>query len=311
MGEKVLNHYLVTGGAGFIGSHLVDLLLESGGRVTVVDDLSTGKLSNLDIKNKRIEFKKIKIQDFKEIRYSNFDAIFHLAAQASVPQSVDDFENSSRNNLESSLAVLEYCRLKKTPLIYASSSAIYGNLPISKESEAIDLLSPYAVDKYVMELYCQVSYYLYNVPSFGFRFFNVYGPRQDPSSPYSGVISIFIERLKNDLDIFINGGYQTRDFVYVKDVAHILLSSLSIINKNPKNYISNLGTGFSISIDNLFNKINLIMNKNIIPVYKPLAPSDPEFSSCDREAFIKLFGEYNFYSIDKGLSETIMSCDIK
>ena len=124
------------------------------------------------------------------------DGVIHLAAQASVPLSVEDFRISTRSNINGSINVMDYCCRSHVPLVYASSSAVYGNLPVGDDAiRDVDLLSPYAADKYVMEIYAQMAHKVYGLSSVGLRFFNVYGPRQDPHSPYSGVISVFIERM--------------------------------------------------------------------------------------------------------------------
>ena len=152
------------------------------------------------------------------------DAVIHLAAQASVPVSIQSFGRSSSSNLLGTVRIVDFCRIKNIPLVYASSSAVYGNLVIGNDEEnIIELLSPYATDKFVMELYCKTSMEIYNMSSIGLRFFNVYGPRQDPTSQYSGVISIFIDRIIKNKPITIYGGYQTRDFVFVKTLLNVYI----------------------------------------------------------------------------------------
>ena len=226
---------LITGGAGFIGSNLCDYLLLKGHELIIVDDLSTGHKSNLSSVIDKIEFYEEKIERFDFDKVSDIDAVVHLAAQPSVPLSITNFADSSSSNLLGTINVIDYCRVQKIPLIYASSSAVYGDLTLGNdESEEIDLLSPYATDKYAMELYAKTAHKLYQLSSVGLRFFNVYGPRQDPGSPYSGVISIFADRILEGREITINGGHQTRDFVYVKDVVNtihwaIILASKSVV----------------------------------------------------------------------------------
>ena len=180
---------LVTGGAGFIGSHLCEYLVKQGHNITVVDDLSTGYKSNLSYVLDIIDFHEEKIEFFDFAKLSKIDSVVHLAAQVSVPVSIDDFGVSSTSNLSGTIKVIDFCKRKQLPFVYASSSAVYGNLDFGDDSGSlVNLLSPYAADKYVMELYAKVAHQLYQLSSIGLRFFNVYGPLQDPSSAYSGVI---------------------------------------------------------------------------------------------------------------------------
>ena len=187
--------FVVTGGAGFIGSHLVENLLNHNHEVIINDNFSSGLESNIP-KNNLIHMVKSKLQD---ISYSDFgkdiDGIFHLAAQTSVPYSIDHFYSSSANNLLTTIKSFDMTRKLNIPIVYASSSAIYGNLPLGQdETIKYDILSPYAQDKLTMEDYAALCFDIYNTSSIGLRLFNVYGPRQDPTNPYSGVISIFIDR---------------------------------------------------------------------------------------------------------------------
>ena len=196
--------YLVTGGAGFIGSHLTEYLLENNHLVICVDDFSSGLKSNL-YKHKNLTIIEEKIQSFNINSINDIDGIFHLAAQASVPFSIDNFYLSSRNNILSSLRIWDYVKQNRIPIVYASSSAVYGNLPLGDDRRnEYDILSPYAQDKLTMEDYANMSWKIFKTPSIGLRFFNVYGPKQDPSNPYSGVISIFIDRLLKEKPITVN-----------------------------------------------------------------------------------------------------------
>jgi len=217
--------YLVTGGAGFIGSHLVDHLIDLNHEVVVVDDLSTGKLDNIDNQDScRILIQSI--QDTNLETLGDLGGIFHLAAQASVPVSIENFYVSSKNNLLSSLRVFDIARYLKIPVVYASSSAIYGNLPKGNDtSNLYELSSPYAVDKFCLENYANIANKLYAVPSIGLRFFNIYGPKQDPNNPYSGVIPIFVKQVSLGQKVTVNGGFQTRDFVYIKNAVEIRCKS--------------------------------------------------------------------------------------
>src|SRR5580658_5449763 len=211
--------YLVTGGAGFIGSHLCDALVADGHAVRVLDDLSTGKRANLPAGAELIEGD---IADPAAVRQAvaGVDACFHLAAIASVARGVDDWLGTHRANLTGTITLFDELRRqpRPVPVVYASSAAIYGDcadLPI-KESATKHPLSAYGADKYGCELHARVASHVHGVPTVGLRFFNVYGPRQDPRSPYSGVISIFCERLAAGRSVTVDGdGLQSRDFVYV------------------------------------------------------------------------------------------------
>ena len=218
--------YLVTGGAGFIGSHLSEELINSGHNIVVVDDLSSGYISNLP-SNSKISFVQCKIQDVENEQIIGINGIYHLAAQASVPVSINNFYSRSSNNIDSSLKVFEIAREKNIPVVYASSSAVYGNLLLGNDKKSkIEIISHYALDKITAEKYALLCSQLYGINSIGLRFFNVYGPKQDPKSPYSGVISVFIERFLLKKHVIINGGYQTRDFVYVKDIVTCLVKAM-------------------------------------------------------------------------------------
>ena len=219
-------HYLVTGGAGFIGSHLVDSLVADGHKVTVLDDLSTGKKGNLQ----ESELIDLQIGDCGDERLlSNIiphvDGVYHLAAVASVQLSREDWQGTHKINLSTTIAILDHIAKdgRQIPFVYASSAAAFGDpdaslLPL-REDAPLAPLTPYGADKAGCELHARAASAMHYIPTLGFRFFNVYGPRQDPSSPYSGVISIFADRLSKGLPItFFGDGHQTRDFIYISDI---------------------------------------------------------------------------------------------
>ena len=300
--------YLITGGAGFIGSHLVELLIENNHEVVCVDDLSTGNKSNLSSVIQKIDFYEDKIELFDFNNFSDIDAIVHLAAQPSVPLSITNFSDSSSSNLLGAIKVIDHCRLHNIPLVYASSSAVYGNFEFGNdEIENVDLLSPYATDKYAMELYSTTAHKIYQLSSVGLRFFNVYGPRQDPSSAYSGVISIFADKLLKERNITINGGHQTRDFIYVKDVVNIIYSAIILASKNSICEISNVLTGESITIDELAEKMMKIIDFNAEINYQSLPLGDPAQSNGSSKKMTKLFKIEldKFTKLDKGLVNTV------
>jgi UDP-glucose 4-epimerase len=220
--------YLVTGGCGFIGSHLCAALAARGDRVRVLDDLSTGSLDNLVPGAELLEGD---VADAALVRRAmeGADGCFHLAAIASVERGVQDWPGTHRANLSGTIAVLDAARPRRVPVVYASSAATYGDqavLPIA-ETAPMRPLSAYGADKLGCEQHALVGGLVHGIPTLGLRFFNVFGPRQDPRSPYSGVISIFCDRLARGegVDVFGDGA-QTRDFVYVADVVAALLAAM-------------------------------------------------------------------------------------
>ena len=244
--------YLVTGGCGFIGSHLCDALIELGHDVTVLDNLSTGFRKNLSDKAELI-VADVSDHDAVLNAMKDKDGCFHLAAVASVEQSNIDWAGTHAINQTGSINVFDGARANKkrgaVPVVYASSAAVYGDnatLPLS-EKAAPTPISAYGADKLGSELHARVAWINHGIPTIGMRFFNVYGPRQNPKSPYSGVISIFIDKIlaKAPVTIYGNGG-QTRDFVYVGDVVRHLVRSMSRATENAEIY--NVCTGHSTSI---------------------------------------------------------------
>lgn len=299
---------LVTGGAGFIGSHLCDFLIKHSHSVVVVDNLSTGTLANLSQVMEKVVFYNENIEGFDFNKAGRLDAVVHLAAQVSVPLSVTNFGTSSASNLLGMTSIIEYCRMSSTPLIYASSSAIYGNLTLGNDEDSgIDLLSPYAADKYAMEIYTKISYKLYELSSIGLRFFNVYGPRQDPSSPYSGVISIFADSVLKGKDIIINGGYQTRDFVYVNDVVNVIFRAVKLASEKTVCEVSNVLTGESVTINYLADQMVHLVGEKVGVEYQDLPSGDPRQSDGTTQKMVSLFDVElkNFTKLKSGLLETI------
>jgi len=219
---------LVTGGCGFIGSHLVDALLADGHDVSVLDNMSTGKRENLNA-NASLITGDVADATLVNTIIEKVDAVYHLAAVASVDACTNDWLNSHRTNLTGTVTLLEAAAKKKIPVVYASSAAVYGDnsdLPL-KEDAAKNPLSAYGLDKYACEQYAAIAQQFHGVPSVGLRFFNVYGPRQDPKSPYSGVISIFVAKAKAGEPLTFNGdGEQTRDFIYVADIVALLMAAM-------------------------------------------------------------------------------------
>ncbi len=242
--------YVVTGGAGFIGSHLVDALLAQGHGVRVVDDLSTGHRHNLD---PRAELVVADICDAAALGRALAGAAgcYHLAAIASVARGNEDWAGTHRVNLTGTIAVLDACRAGGLPVVYASSAATYGNVgdTVAHEGLVCAPQTAYGADKYGSELHAAVGWGVHGVPSFGLRFFNVYGPRQDPASPYSGVISIFADRIARGAPVSVHGdGGQTRDFVFVADVVAHLVGAMAYLGRVPGAWACNVCTGRETSV---------------------------------------------------------------
>jgi UDP-glucose 4-epimerase len=307
--KKTNNLYLVTGGAGFIGSHLVEKLINQGYEVLIIDDFTSGSIRNIP-KSKKIRIINKKVQNIDIEELGLFNGIFHLAAQASVPFSIENFYESCENNLLSALKIFEWAKFQKVPVIYASSSAVYGNLSIGDESQKkYDILSPYAQDKLTLEHYASVFYKLHNIDSLGLRFFNVYGPRQNPENPYSGVISIFFDRILKKKEVTVNGGYQTRDFIFVKDVADVLYESMVKLSKKSFCDTLNVGTGVSISIDELLSIILDLVRASPKIIRKELPDGDPKISKGTYKK-IKNILNINideFVDLKHGLNQTLQS----
>ena len=246
--------YLVTGGAGFIGSHLCDSLIADGHAVRVLDDLSTGRRDNLAA---GVELVVGDAADPAAVAAAGAGVagIFHLAAIASVQRGNEDWLGTHRANLTATIAVLDHARAAgRLPVVYASSAATYGNtaaLPITETTPQIPLTA-YGADKLGSELHARVGWGVHGVPSAGLRFFNVFGPRQDPASPYSGVISIFAARIAARQTLLLHGdGGQTRDFIYVADVVRHLRAAMARIEARPGALLCNVCTGREVSVAEL------------------------------------------------------------
>ncbi|MDL1967870.1 MAG: SDR family oxidoreductase [Deltaproteobacteria bacterium] len=303
-----LSRVLVTGGAGFIGSHLVDTLVTEGCDVVVLDDLSSGCLSNLEHVKNKITFYKGNIQDQKILMEAtkSCEVIFHLAAMVSVTKTVDNPIDSAFINDMGTLFVLESARRNKAKrVVLASSSAIYGDDPLLPKHENMPPkpMSPYAVQKLTGELNARIYHDLYGIETVCLRYFNVYGPRQDPLSPYSGVISIFMTKAVSKKPPLIYGdGKQYRDFVFVKDVVKANL--LAATEDDAAGQIFNIGTGKHVSINNLWDMISLFSGLNIEPEYTPPRLGDILESVASIEQAKLALGFEPDYLFEKGLEIT-------
>ncbi len=298
----------MTGGAGFIGSHLSRALLARGDHVIILDSLDSGNMKNIQdiVQNQNLEFFKDSILNETILKSicSRVDGIFHLAALVSVQRSIDDPRLNHQVNIDGVFTVLEAAREKNVrKIVLASSAALYGNsyLPPHKEEFPIVPLSPYAVGKSLSELYSSVYTSLYGINSICLRFFNVYGPNQDPSSPYSGVISKFLDAVHNNKDIVIFGdGEQTRDFVYVLDVVQALLLSMD----TEANGVFNIGTGISSSINQLASNIVALSERDIEIIHHEARDGEVRHSCADISKVQKELGYHPDYLLNQGLQET-------
>lgn len=299
---------VVTGGAGFIGSNLCESLVTQGHQVFIVDNLSTGKLSNIEEFVDQVYFYEACVTNFDFSQLGGVDSFVHLAAQASVPLSISEYKASSSANIIGTINVIDHCSSHNIPLVYASSSAIYGNLPVGDDATLdSDLISPYAADKYAMEIYARAAFSAFGLSSIGLRFFNVYGPKQDPTSPYSGVISIFADRLSKNLPITVNGGHQSRDFIYVGDVVACIESALAEVLNNSVSDSVNVLTGSSITISELVTHLSNIIGNTPEVNIAPLPNGDPEVSEGTIRKMISILNVQpeSFVGIEEGLSSTI------
>jgi UDP-glucose 4-epimerase len=301
---------LVTGGAGFIGSHLVESLVAGNCRLTVVDNLSSGNLSNLEPFKDRITFYQgdIRQRDILEKAAEGCEVIFHLAAVVSVPQTVDNPVESAEVNDIGTLNVFEAARSRKANrIVFSSSCAVYGDDPTLPKTEAMSTkpTSPYAVHKLSAEHYARLYAELYGLETVSLRYFNVFGPRQDPSSPYSGVISLFMSRaVQNQAPVIYGDGNQTRDFVYVKDVVDANLLAAGI--NSPRGRVFNVGTGNQVSINHLWDLVaSLSGQQKLEPRYEPARAGDIRHSYAGMD-YTKSKLKFNpDFSLEQGLELTL------
>ncbi|QTA89902.1 SDR family oxidoreductase [Desulfonema magnum] len=304
---------LVTGGAGFIGSHIVDALLARGCAVTVLDNLSTGNLSNLEHVKNQITFYKGDIRDSEILTKAvkGCNVIFHQAAVVSVPQTVEDPVESAMVNDMGTLLVLETARRNNVKrVVLASSCAIYGDDPELPKRETMNPkpFSPYAVQKLTGEFHARLFHDLYKLETVCLRYFNVYGPRQDPSSPYSGVISIFMKKAASkEAPLIYGDGTQYRDFIFVKDVVKANLLAASSDGVSGEKF--NIGTGSFVSINQLWKMVCGMSDLDIEPEYRPARAGDIRESVANIDHAKSLLGFEPEYSFEKGLEATLMGIE--
>ncbi len=298
-----MKKYLITGGLGFIGINLSNFLSYKN-KIIIIDDKSNSSFKKI-LNKKNLQIKICKLQDVKKI--NNIKGVFHLCAQSSAQKSIEDLTKSSLNNILSSIKAFEIAKHNKCPIIFASSSAVYGDMKIGNDkSEDTDLLSPYALDKYYLEKLSKIFFKIHKVSSVGMRLYNVYGPGQKGQSKYSGVISKFNSNFRKDKKTIIFGGKQTRDFIHVDDVVELSILLMKIARQKKINDILNVGTGKQISIMGLYKKIKDLKNKeNKLIIEKPKL-GDPKISKGTFSKLKKyLKKKYKFISLDEGLRKLI------
>lgn len=312
--ENISNKlFLITGGAGFIGSHIVEYLLVNGAKVRVIDNMISGLQSNIDLfkNNPNYEFIEgdIRDLDFCKKVTKGVDYISHQAALGSVPRSLAEPENTNSANVSGYLNMLIAAKENNVKrIVYASSSSVYGDsATLPKVEDEIGMqLSPYAVSKYSNELYAHVFRLNFDMKIIGLRYFNVFGSRQNPEGPYAAVIPLFVDGLLNNKTVFIDGdGEQTRDFTYVVNAVQANIKALFAPWENVKDYVFNVAVGESFSVNTLFEEIKKELGASDNATYREARKGDVRNSLADISRAKNQLGynpKYNFY---KGLKATV------
>jgi len=306
--------FLVTGGAGFIGGHIAEYLLKNGaGKVRVIDNFANGFESNLAILRayNAFEFSEgdIRNADFCKKACEGIDYVSHQAALGSVPRSIKDPSSTNDVNVGGFVNILKASVENKVKqFVYASSSSVYGDEPtLPKKEERIgNCLSPYAVSKRADELYAMVFASAYNIPVLGFRYFNIFGPRQDPDGPYAAVIPLFVKAIMNHTSAFINGdGEQTRDFTFVENAVQINIRGMLSTKDEEKNKVYNVAVGENYSVNFLYNFIKEYLKSNIEAIHREPRAGDIRNSLADISLAKRLLGYNPTTKFETGLVETI------
>jgi UDP-glucose 4-epimerase len=302
---------LVTGGAGFIGSNLTEALLQRGHFVRVLDDFSTGKMENL-IFDKEYVSLDIMEGDIRELSscqkaMNKMEYVFHQAALPSVQRSVEDPQTSNAVNVGGTLNMLLAAREEGVKrLIYASSSSVYGDTPSLPKHEGMpsDPLSPYALQKYIGEQYCRLFYQLYGLETISLRYFNIFGPKQDPNSIYSAVIPKFIEALLQGCPPIIFGdGEQSRDFTYIENVVQANLLAMSVEHLHGE--ALNIACGERTSLNQLLNVLKRVLGSTLFPVYQDPRQGDVRHSLADIRKGKEILNYEPTVAVERGLEKTV------
>ena len=304
-----MNTSLVTGGAGFIGSHIVRRLLAEGRRVRVLDDLSTGNPANLEEVASRIEFIKGDICDVHTVQHATkgIDTIFHLAARASVPRSVEHPRPAHQVNVFGTLNVLEGARENRVRrVVYSASSSAYGDTPVMPKREDMPTrpLSPYAATKLAAEYYCTVWAHVYGLQTIALRYFNVFGPRQDPGGPYAAVIPAFaIRMLKGQRPVIFGDGEQSRDFCYIDNVVNANLLAADAPEVHGE--VVNIACGDRTTLNNIVSEMNQLLGTQLAPEYQPPRAGDVKHSLADISGAKRVIGYEPKVFFPEGLRRSI------
>jgi len=303
-------HYVVTGGAGFIGSAIVRALLrEAAGKIVVIDNLLSGRESNLDEVRKSVDFHNADIRNYDQIAplIAGASVVFHEAAIPSVPRSIDDPVPSHDVNINGTFNVLRAAHAGRAGrVVYAASSSAYGDTEVLPKVESMKPLpkSPYALQKLVGEYYGSVFSGVFGVEAVSLRYFNVYGPRQDPSSPYSGVLSLFMKAiLERKSPTILGDGEQSRDFTYVEDVAALNLKAARATNVSGRVY--NGGNGGRITLNHAWELLQQIEGVRVPAVYGPPRAGDVRDSQADVTAAVRDLGHAPRFSFEEGMRLTL------
>ncbi len=298
---------LVTGGAGFIGSHSVDLLLKDGHQIVVLDNFSSGKKQNLPLDHPRLKVIEGDIRDQSIVMQAAIGVshCLHLAAQVSVVKSIEDPVNSASQNILGFINILNAAKSNKVKrVVYASSAAAYGSpvsLPLDENCQ-LRPESPYGLEKQINEQYVDLFRTLYGLSACGMRYFNVYGPRQDPQSPYAGVIALFADAIQSKQALKINGdGLQTRDFIFVKDVASTNAAALFSDCQG----VLNIATGKTVTLLELIEVLEKIVGYQCEKQFNPPREGDIKHSAANTRELLAALDIEAKYSLEQGLRELI------
>jgi nucleoside-diphosphate-sugar epimerase len=303
--------YLITGIAGFIGSSIAEALVRKGETVRGIDNLSTGKLANLDQIKDRIDFRHVDLTDAASLAHAcdGVDYVFHQAAIASVPRSIENPESSHAANINGTLNILQAARTCKVKrLVYAASSSAYGNQPGQPRVETMRPMpvSPYAVQKLTGEYYLQAWNEVYGLETVSLRYFNIFGPKQDPSSPYSGVLARFImQMLEGQTPTIFGDGEQARDFTYIDNVVAANLAACTAPAEKVAGRVFNIGCGQQFSLNKTYRLLQQLLDFRQPPNYGPPRAGDVLESLADIRAARDAFGYRADVQYEEGLAKTV------
>jgi nucleoside-diphosphate-sugar epimerase len=301
--------YLVTGGAGFIGSHMVEELVRRGDKVIVLDNFATGRRENLATVCDRVDVREADIRDLDVIRpsFTGVDFVIHLAAIPSVPRSIKDPLTTNAVNIDGTLNVLIAARdaaVKR--VVFAASSSAYGDNPVLPrvENQEPRPLSPYALTKLAGEYYCQIFWRVYGLETVALRYFNIFGPRQNPGSPYSGVLSLFIAAYaRGETPMIYGDGEQARDFTYVQNAVDATLRACTA--REAPGRVINIGVGEQHTLNKAIACLSKIFGREVTPRYEAARAGDVRYSQADLSLARQVLGYEPIVRFEEGLERTV------